>query len=218
MFPTAHGVVSQGGEGAGPPLAGLTFIASQDGGHSSASTTTITVPTGAQEGDILVVALAQNSNSQIPTDSDGWTIIHTALNPNADRPTWLAYIVLPHTPPANYTWTFSGASNRVWAVAAFRGQHAVNPILDDDWNQGSASPPALTAVAGCAAFGAWRRAGAGAPAAPTAMTALVTDLAVGSNVSITVAYETGVAAGAYSRTAGSTPNNLNASMVLIRPA
>lgn len=218
MFPTAHGVVSQGRVGGPPAPTGITYIAADANTHSGASSTILPIPDGAEPGDILVAALAQNSPSGTPTDTDGWTIIHTALNPNSDRPTWLAYIVLPPTPPASYTWTFSTSTNRAVSVAAFRGQSASTPILAEAWNQGTAAPPALTAATGAAAFGAWRRVTTtGALDAPGAMTELTNEYGSGSNVALTTAYETSLAAGSYSRSANATLSNLNASVVLIQP-
>lgn len=210
---TSYGMrPSGGGVGGGSVL----FIASTNSTHSGgAATETLTVPEGAQAGDVLVAAVAANfDNGTGISDLDGWTLLHTALNPNFDRETYVAYIVLGAEPPASYTWTIGAATNRAVVVACFRGQNPITPILDHDWNQ-TATPPELTAVDGCAAFGAWRDISSG-PLAPTEMTAIVEQYGSGSNVDLTVAYETGLSAGAYTRSA-SHGNGVNASMVLIQP-
>lgn len=222
MFPAVHGVVSQiiAGDPGGGGGGSVEFIASTNSTHSGNTTTeTLTVPEGAQAGDVLVAAVAAGlDNGAGISDLDGWTLLHTALNPNFDRETYAAYIVLGAEPPASYTWTFGASTNRVVVVACFRGASVVTPILDDDWNTGSATPPELTAVEGCAAVGVWRRVStSGSLDAPPEMTELVNEYGAGNAAKITVGYETGLSAGAYTRTANATLSNLNASMVLIQP-
>ena len=201
------------------PGGGVSFIAAAQDTHTSTDTeSTIPVPAGAQAGDVLVTAVSQNSPDPALTDLDGWTLLHTAVNPNFDRQTFLAYKQLSGTPPASYTWAFDSGTNRAAVVACFRGANSVTPILDDDWNTGSATPPALMAVDGCAAFGAWRRVSStGSLDAPAQMTELTNEYGAGSAVRLTTAYETNLVAGSYSRTANATTSNLNASMVLIQP-
>lgn len=208
-------------DGGGPSPAGpVQFIASASAGHATSATSTgIPVPAGAQAADLLVAAIAQNSSGPAPVGLAGWTVLHKALNPNFDRPTWLAYRVIEGAPPESYAWEFDGATNRVVVVACFRGQHAASPILDDAWNQGQAAPPALAALEGCAAFGAWRRLStAGSLDAPNGMLELTNEAGYGSNIALTTAIETDLGAGSYSRAANATLTNLNASMVLVRPA
>lgn len=73
MFPTAHGVVSQGGQGA-EPSGSVTYVAGGDAIPVTATSITLTLSSAIQADDLILVTVWARSAINTPS---GYTLVHT---------------------------------------------------------------------------------------------------------------------------------------------
>ena len=136
-----------------PSPAGIAFVAvgplADSGGPTTA--TTIGVPPGVQQGDILIaqITVADGSGLFVPNPPSGWTNIrHDSVNSINKLTTWLFYKVAGANEPASYSWTISSTWT-AGVMGAWRGTSG-SPIDNSSgattasFSPVSASAPSLT--------------------------------------------------------------------------
>jgi hypothetical protein len=108
-------------------------------GSSTTTTTQMTVPTGVQNGDLLLASYSYWTNST-PTAPTGWQLLQTVASSTAAEAVWYRF-ANNDTPGSTYTWAFSGGQPvEAGAMLAYRG---VDPSMEDGFciNQGSGTKP-----------------------------------------------------------------------------
>ncbi len=111
-------------------------------GSSSSTSTTLTVPSGVQNGDLLLAFYSYWSSANASGPS-GWTLLHTstALGSGVES-VWYRF-ASNDVAGAAYTWTFTGTPYEAGGMLAYRG---ANPGTFEDGlclNEGKSSTPNL---------------------------------------------------------------------------
>ena len=114
----------------GPIALRSTSIASTSAATSSL---TINAPAGVSPGDVLIAQIAVTGGSSAPvTGPPGW-LLAAHNNSGASIVQAIYYHIVPASPaePANYKWTWTGASsNGAGGIADYENVSTVNPIDD----------------------------------------------------------------------------------------
>lgn len=130
----------------GSKIAGGNFVDSLVTiGPSLVTSMVVNVPAGAEDGDLLIVALTVG-NRTIATPS-GWTEANTQLNSATGSSLSVFYRFLTEAPPATYTFTASNDTRFVASALAYRNI----TFVDDTAIQSNAastdiSAPSVTAI------------------------------------------------------------------------
>lgn len=128
-------------------------VAAQTDGSFSTSVT-ITKPTGVVSGDLLFAALAHwTPNSTMSSVPSGWNLI--AITSDSDSYTLATYYkIAGGSEPANYTWTWNGATfPRSGAIACYQAPNAspFDAVAPVTWVSGSSTSIATPSVTSSAA-------------------------------------------------------------------
>jgi len=110
-------------------------------GSTASTTTTVVVPNGVQNGDLLLASFSYWMNST-PNAPTGWQLLHSVASASVEEAVWYRF-ANNDTPGASYTWRFGGSSPyESAAMVAYRG---VDPSVQDGFctSQGSSTTPAL---------------------------------------------------------------------------
>ena len=122
MFPTVHGVVAQVLASTGGVGGGLTVVASE--AIKSVFGFSVNVPTGTQDGDIMLAFVARRANSTLPNlASSGWSLL--ASSTVGDTRSW-AYSKTASSEPASYA-----IASGVHAAAAIVTLRGTTPSVAD---------------------------------------------------------------------------------------
>jgi hypothetical protein len=109
-------------------------------GSTSTTNAQMTVPTGVQNGDLLLASYSYWTNTTA-TAPAGWQLLQNLGSTNAAEAVWYRF-AYNDTPGSTYTWTFSGNSEEAGAMLAYRG---VAASVEDGYctNSGSSTHPSL---------------------------------------------------------------------------
>src|SRR5437763_10414789 len=108
----------------------LDWVQTSSGSNPNQTTLTLTKPTNATAGDVLLAGLAYAGNVTISTVPAGWTLIQRRVNTNAAAPvTHVTYWkVATASEPASYTWTASSNVRSVGGITAYANIDPNSPI------------------------------------------------------------------------------------------
>ena len=87
---------------------------------NGATTLSIPVPAGVQQGDVLVAAIGVRGNPTI-TPPAGWTLVVNTPNGTTMRQAAFVHVVGATAEPSSYTWTFSVSQPAAGGMAAYSG-------------------------------------------------------------------------------------------------
>jgi len=130
-----------------PPLAEVVFESFAESQESSNTTsTTINLPTGTVEGELLIATVATDGETDASLAApSGWTLLHReASSDDVSLAVW--WKVATASEPTNYDFTWSGSEEAYGFIMRFSGQAASNPIHTFNSSTGSGSSPQTPAV------------------------------------------------------------------------
>jgi hypothetical protein len=107
-------------------------------GSGSDTSLILAVPSGVADGDLLLAVVSIRSVVAI-TPPAGWTL---QIGGNYQ---YSAYTKIAASEPANYTWSWTGATNTGGAIAAYRGVDQTTP-MDAAASSTSGKAPSLNTV------------------------------------------------------------------------
>ena len=112
-----------------PPAAGISVVGTRDSMSSAASSAvTLTSPTGASSGDLLLAAFTINNKPTV-TPPAGWSAIVGPLKPDGGAELFAYYHVVGGAEsPGTYAWTLSKAEKWGGGITAYRGVDASHPL------------------------------------------------------------------------------------------
>jgi len=123
---------SRGGGASAQPGA-VVFISDSSVNYATRTNTTITAPTGIQDGDDLLIIFEDGAlnAAPVPTPPAGFAILPGFPLTRADTTIFTvdtyAWIKIAAAEPANYTITHANASSNAWMMAAF-GADLITPV------------------------------------------------------------------------------------------
>ncbi len=115
----------------------ITFI-----GSTNTTSTTMTVPNGVQNGDLMLAFYSYWASSSA-TPPSGWQLLQTAASSSSGIETVWYRFANNDTPGGTYSWSFNGTAYEAGGVLAYRG---VDPSVVPDGfctNQASGTTPSL---------------------------------------------------------------------------
>src|SRR5690606_12556901 len=139
VFPTAHGIVSQGGKGAAPqPPSGIQIVGVTTGANAGGDVS-VSYPAGVQAGDVLVIFLTYGGSLfQSAGRAPGFDVLAMA---GGAAP----LLMLVRTADGEETGvTFSLNRNVAWVAYALRGAVAWPHAEIESLVAASIDPPSLT--------------------------------------------------------------------------
>lgn len=89
---------------------------------ASSTTATVSVPTGVQNGDVMLLSVISDGTLTTPT---GWTLLKNTATPGANNTYVLRRVAASE--PASYTLTFTGATVTSLAIDAWSGGDNTTP-------------------------------------------------------------------------------------------
>ncbi len=126
----------------GQTTPGIAFHGSSFAANATATTLSIPAPTGAQAGDVEVMAIAARGAPRF-TPPTGWTLVRQ--DANSTTMTQVAFThVVGGGEPASYTWTLSSSQSASGGIIAYGGVRTVSPV-DSSGGQANASSTSVTA-------------------------------------------------------------------------
>ena len=128
--------------GALPPSA-IEFRSATSAFTNGATSLTIPVPAGVQQGDVLVAAIGVRGNPTI-TPPAGWTLVVNTPNGTTMREAVFVHVVGATAEPSSYAWTFSVSQPAAGGMAAYSGVNTAAPV-DAFLGQANASSGSITA-------------------------------------------------------------------------
>ncbi len=123
------------------PSSAIAFI-----GQTTSASTKLTVPSGVQNGDLLLASYSFWSSSSATAPS-GWNLLQSAAaNGSGVTTVWYRF-ASNDTPGSSYTWTFSGTAYESGGMTAYRGVD--QSALEDGFctNSGKSTSPTLCSFA-----------------------------------------------------------------------
>jgi hypothetical protein len=94
--------------------------------RDASSTASLTKPTGALAGDLMVISLSWDASGSALTAPAGWTAIATNIGNTSMKAA--AYYRVVQAGDTSWTWTFTGAPSVGWVVQTFSGEDTTTPI------------------------------------------------------------------------------------------
>jgi hypothetical protein len=188
---------------------------------------TISKPTNATQGDLLIAAIAYRPNTATatPPQGQGWTLIRRLSNSNSNANNLEVYRkFVGANEPANYTWQMTGAAGSNGGIMAFAGASSSNPINVENGRSypatsehltptvtATASNTMLVAVYGYSSARSWT--------APTGMFEGVNQYGDGGNESLGMFYQGKVSPGSVGekRAYSGDSDAGNAMIIVIQP-
>ena len=121
-----------------PVAAGIEFRAAASAFTNGATTLTIPVPAGVQQGDVVVAAIGVRGNPTI-TPPAGWTLLVNTPNGTTMREAAFVHVVGATAEPSSYSWTFSASQPAAGGMAAYSGANTAVTVFAGQANPSSTS-------------------------------------------------------------------------------
>ena len=107
----------------------LSFISYSQNGAANGTSSTISKPTGTQDGDIMFIFLSLGSSKTVTSVPTGWTNI---LSKTSGYITHHIYYKIASSEGTDYTFSFSGFSNEhLTTISTFRGDYDSSGTIID---------------------------------------------------------------------------------------
>jgi hypothetical protein len=128
-------------------------IRSTSQGHSSLSLSqTFTLPSGHQEGDLLILMMAFSNASQSSFSLAGWTLLVTPTSQLSGLARRIYTRTRAASEPSSYTATWTNSQNTTWAVIAIEAG-TWDPNAGVSWNHKSQTGGRMTSSSLTSSFG-----------------------------------------------------------------
>jgi hypothetical protein len=133
------------GAAAGPPVTQFTHVGhSYERSTTNTSTKTFTPPSGAQAGDLLILATFIDRNAEITSVPSGWTEIgNTAIATGDNFPEGYSYYHIYNGTDSSWTFTWDAADTSAGIVVAFRPDSTITtvtiPAFEGSYSSGTLS-------------------------------------------------------------------------------
>ncbi len=112
---------------------------------SSTSSITITTPPGTVEGDLLIAAVAIDSDPGSPSGS-GWNTISVGTDGDQRMTFGVFWRIATASEPSSHTFNWSDSRRAFGWIMRFTGHNPANPIHDDATDTGRSSSPTAASV------------------------------------------------------------------------
>lgn len=122
----------------------VTFVNSATNSINSATSISLSLPSGLQNGDLLIATVVQGSSAVTITAPSGWTAIDGSpkIVGNQVCGVWYCYYTTSMSTPA---WTFSSAAKTTGSLVAYRGVDQTAPFASQGVGGESTTSLVLTA-------------------------------------------------------------------------
>ena len=135
----------------------ITYVAQANDDTGVSTTATVDVPTGTQDGDVLVAVFGNGQDDGTTVASTGWTLIDAVENGVGSANTLAMLYKVASGEAGTYDFTYSGSGSNQTSciVAAFRGVDNASPLdvtysqvshYNKQTNSNSPDPNSITTV------------------------------------------------------------------------
>lgn len=133
----------------------ISYIASATNNTGSSTSITVSVPTGTQDGDVMIAAYGNGQDDGTTPAISGWTSIGYVEDATISNNTLALFYRVASSEPASYTMTYDSSTSNLTSgiISTFRGVDTTTP-LDVTYVEGShylkeqnvteANPPSIT--------------------------------------------------------------------------
>ena len=123
--------------------AAIAFRSAASAFTNGATTLSIPVPAGVQQGDVLLASIGVRNNPTI-TPPAGWTLVVDTPSGTTMHQAAFVHVVGATAEPSSYAWTFSASQPAAGGMAAYSGVNTATPV-DVFLGQANASSTSITA-------------------------------------------------------------------------